>query len=115
MQLPVPLVVRVVVRNQILVAEVFENLLEKLVEPAEVLGEERTAAADRGELSQHRLQFVRADSASLPDHVDGRVAAFGAADRRLHGGMARLVVAVTEEQHRTAAGMAAEQVEAVQD
>ena len=53
------------------------------------------------------LQVVRADGPPLPDHVDGRVAPFGARDGSLERGVAGLVVAVAEEQHRPAAGVSA--------
>ncbi len=102
MQLAVALVIRVAVRDQVLVAEVLEDLLEKLVEPADILGKERASAADRREPFQHGLQLVRADSSPLADHVDRRVAALSARDGGFERGVARLVVAVAEEQHRRA-------------
>ncbi len=60
-----------------------------------------------GKPLQDLLEVVRAHGPPLPDHVDGRVAPFGARDGSLERGVAGLVVAVAEEQHRPAAGVSA--------
>ena len=97
--------------KQILVAQVLENLVEHRAELDDVLGEERASAADRREPSEQVLQLRRVYGPPLTDRVDRRVAAFCARDGCVHRRVARLVVPVAEDDDRTAALLAAEQID----
>ena len=103
------------IRHDVLVAEVLENLVKEPVQAAHVLGEERAPTADRREAVEDSLKIVCTDCASLPDHVDGRITSL----RSSHGGIkrrvARLVVAITEEHHRSTSGLTSQTIQRIKD
>src|SRR5262245_40497157 len=62
------------VAEQILIAELFKEIGERVVELVDVVGEERAAAGRRGEAIHDSLQVLEGDTASLTDHVHLHVA-----------------------------------------
>jgi hypothetical protein len=98
------------IRHEILVAQIFENLLEDASELVGVFREERASAADGREPPHQLLELRRVNGAPLADGVDGRIAALGSRDRRVERRMTRLIVAVGEEHDRSASRLPSEQV-----
>src|SRR5688500_13702461 len=95
--------------------EVFDDLVERRLETLQVLGEERAPAADGGQARDELLKARALGRAALSDHVHRRVARFDPTDRRVERGVARLVLAVAEDDEGAASRLAPERVDAEDD